>query len=398
MKQHKINPLTLFFITAVFISSFLSAQTKENEHNKDEKQRPFQITLVTPIGSNGIDAYKTSNNVSINIFAGVAKGVTGVEAGILANVILKDVTGAQVAGFGNVVLGNVKGAQYAGYLNYTGGTIAGAQLAGFCNVGMKKVKGLQMAGFANVSGDSLHGVQLSGFCNVSLAATKGFQGAGFVNVVHGNSQGTQLAGFANVSTGNVKGLQASGFFNYAKKVKGCQLGFINVADSVDGVPVGFCSFVKKGLHQLEVSADELFYANVSLRTGVHKFYNVFSVGATSKAGDLLWHIGYGVGTSIKINNRLRSDIILSAQHISNGLFYYGSSELYKLYVDVEYKVADICYIAAGPTFNLYFSDTYLPDYTSAYTHVAPYSFLNETNNNGFNFKAWVGFKTAIRFL
>jgi hypothetical protein len=151
------------------------------------------------------------------------------------------------------------------------------------------------------------------------------------------------------------------------------------------------------VHQLEVSSDELFYTNLSIRTGGHRFYNVFTSGFSPRNGTTLWHIGYGVGTSFRIKERFRSDVTLSAQHVSNGLFCYGTSELCKLYIGAEYKLSKKCHIAAGPTFNLYFGDMYLQDFETKYNNFAPYSFLNETNSAGFNFKAWVGGKIAIRF-
>ena len=56
------------------------------------------------------------------------------------------------------------------------------------------------------------------------------------------------------------------------------------------------------------------------------------------------------------------------------------------------------FIAAGPTFNLYFGDALLPGYATTYNKVAPYALLNETNTQGFNFKGWVGAKVCVRFL
>jgi hypothetical protein len=374
-----MTKLNLFFITAALSINIAVAQTEEK---KEEKEMPVQFTLISPIGTNGINCYKTTNKVSINLFAGVAKGVNGFEGGGFANVVLKDVKGLQLAGFTNVVLGNVKGVQGAGYVNYSGANFDGAAFSGFCNVNMGDLKGGQFAGF----------------CNYNHKNAKGIQASGFANVTRGNYKGAQFAGFSNVAVGDVEGVQASGFLNYAKKVKGAQLGFINIADSVDGTSIGFFSFVKKGLHQLEVSTDEVFYGNLSFRTGSHKFYNIFSAGISPKSNGLLWNIGYGVGTSFRVSDRLRSDITISAQHVSKGLLYNGTSELYKIYFGLEYKLIDKCFIAFGPTFNLYFGDTLLPDYSKKYSGIAPYSLLNETNSYGFNFKGWIGYKVAIRFL
>lgn len=365
-------------LSGLFSLSLLTAQTDSS--NAKELHRNFAFTFITPLGTNGMDSWRTVNKVSINLFAGTARGVEGIEVGGFANVTLKDMNGAQGAGFVNAVLGNVKGSQMAGFANYCGGD----------------TKGAAFAGFANANLGNLHGGQFAGFCNYNQKNAKGFQGSGFANVNLGDIKGGQVAGFANVAK-NVDGLQASGFINCAKKVKGAQIGFLNIADSVDGASIGFLSIVRHGLHQLEVSSDELFYTNLSIRTGGHGFYNIVTTGFSPKDGTTLWHVGYGVGTSFKMNERFRSDITLSAQHVSKGLFCYGTSELYKLYIGAEYKLSKKCHIAAGPTFNVYFGDTYLQDFGTKYSNVAPYSLLDETNSSGFNFKAWVGGKIAIRF-
>jgi hypothetical protein len=382
----------LFLIALVFQAGISAAQTEEKD-----KERSFQLTFIPPIGTNGIECIKTTNRVSLNLFAGVNKGLNGLEMGGFANVLLKNMKGVQMAGFGNVVLGSSRGAQMAGYLNYSGGSFHGGAFSGFANINLGKLTGGQFAGFCNVNLDSLKGGQLAGFCNYNHKQVKGLQGAGFANVALGSVNGAQLSGFANIAGGDLKGIQASGFFNYAKKVKGVQLGFINVADSVDGASIGFLNLVKKGVHQAEVSVDELFYANLAFRTGTYRFYNIFSAGATSRPGGFSWNIGYGIGTSVKISERLRTEATLSAHHVSNGLFYHGTSEIYKVYLGIEYKLAEKCFIAAGPTFNLYFSDALLPAYDKTYSKITPYSLFNETNSNGFNFKGWIGGKIAIRF-
>ncbi len=383
----------IFLLAVILKAAIINAQTE----NKEE-ERPFQLTFVTPIGTNGIESHKKVNKMSLNILGGVAKGVNGIELGGFANVDLQNVKGLQMAGFTNVVLKDVRGAQFAGYLNYSGGNFTGAAFSGFCNINIKKLKGAQLTGFFNMNKDSLTGAQFAGFCNSNFGNLHGGQFSGYFNYNHRNLKGAQLAGFGNINAGDIEGAQVSGFFNYAKKVKGLQLGFINIADSVDGASIGFLNLVKKGLHQVEISADELFYANLALRTGTHRFYNIFSAGASPGSGALLWHIGYGIGTSLRLNENLRSDIAVSAQHVSSGLFYFATSEVYKIYIGMEYKLRDKCYIAAGPTFNMYFGDALLPAYAKTYSKVAPYSLLNETNSEGFNFKGWIGAKVAIRFL
>jgi hypothetical protein len=185
--------------------------------------------------------------------------------------------------------------------------------------------------------------------------------------------------------------------NYAKKVKGVQVGILNIADSVDGASIGFLNLVKQGKHQLELSADEFSYLNLAFRTGTDAFYNIFSAGFQPGAKNELWHLGYGAGTTIKLKNKWSSDINATAHHVNTGSFYFGTSELFRFYCGVEYKLAPKFAIAAGPTFNVFVSDKLLEDYTTVRKDLPPYHQIDHTTRNDFNIKAWVGGKIALRF-
>lgn len=405
----------------------------------DTLTKPFQLSLFPFVGTNHKLSANVVNRVSVNIFGGYARGVEGVEAGGFFNVDKANMKGVQMAGFFNMVGDSVRGTQLAGFFNVTGknmqgfqgagffnanlGEVDGLGAAGFMNVNRHKTSGLQFAGFVNVVSDSLtglqgagfmntaghtkgmqvsgffnharsiHGAQFTGFLNHSSESAKGIQASGFMNLAD-STEGAQVTGFLNHSR-YIKGVQVTGFLNHAKMVDGYQVGIINISDSCKGLPIGLFNFVKHGLHQLELSADELFYTNLSFRTGVPAFYSVFSAGIGSASGaETKWTFGYALGTSFKIRNKLRSDITLGTQHINITNFTEGNSDLYKLYWGVEYKFNSKISVAAGPTFNLFLSDTTLPGYKS---DIAPYSFFDNTYANGLNLKGWVGGKIAIRF-
>ena len=94
-----------------------------------------------------------------------------------------------------------------------------------------------------------------------------------MNVALHRSTGAQVSGLMNICGGDIYGAQISGLLNFGTRVHGSQIGVFNFSDSVAGVPVGFLSFVRKGYHQLEISANESFPLNLALRTGVRQFYN-----------------------------------------------------------------------------------------------------------------------------
>jgi len=374
MKHFKFIALSVLLTTAG-----LKAQT--DSIKSTEKERPFQLTFISPLGTNGVDCYKITNHVSLNVLIGVSRGVKGFEAGSIANIVLKDVKGAQFAGVANVVLGSIHGAQFASYFNYCGKDIKGATFAGAANIGLGE----------------LHGGQFVGAFNFNRRGGSGVQIAGHSNIMLGNFKGTQVASVANISTGDIEGAQISACVNVAKNVKGIQIGIINIADSVEGATIGLLNIVKKGKHQLEFSADELFYANLSYRTGTNAFYNIFTTGFKPGSKDNLWNIGYGAGTSFRLKDKFRGDISVTAQHVSGGGFYWGTSELMRLYCGVEYKIAKKFSIAAGPTFNIFMSDELLTKKETS-RQVAPYHTLNYTTFDDFNLKGWVGGRIALRFL
>lgn len=390
---------------------------------QDTLHRPFQLSLFPYVGTNHRLSGNVINHISINIFGGYANGVEGLEAGGFFNADKKNVKGAQLAGFFNLVGDSMQGVQAAGFFNMNGRSTEGVQAAGFFNSNFGTTHGLSAAGFTNLNRKQTHGLQLAGFFNLAADSMLGMQGAGFMNIAKdldgfqgagfmncaSTTDGAQIAGFMNLADSAdgfqlagflnhsryIDGTQVSGFLNTAKTVHGYQIGIVNVSDSCKGVPFGFFNFVRHGLHQLELSGDEVFYTNLSLRTGVPVFHSIFSAGINPTGDKPLWTFGYAIGSSFQISDRFRSDLSLGTQHVNMNGFTDSNSDLYKFYWGVEYRATPKFSIAAGPTFNLYLSDTDSPDY--APDLVSPYTLFNNTYNNGLNLRGWVGGKIALRF-
>lgn len=411
---------------------------------KDEFSRNTQVSFLPFIGTNKLMSGNVYNKYSFNILGGYSKGTSLAEIGSVFNVDKENVHGIQLAGVFNIVGDSIMGVQMAGLLNASGknvyglqasgginaniGTTEGAQFAGLLNMNWKEAKGAQFAGLGNLNVNGYRGGSFAGLLNANRKSVTGIQIAGLLNITGDTLIGTtitpginyttfsnhskELAGLLNVSfkgenniqlsaLGNstIKGssrLQVATFFNKTQLLTGAQIGLINFADSAAGIPFGFLSIVKKGLHQLELSSDEVFYLNASYRTGVNAFYNIFSAGATPHS-KMLWNIGYGIGTSFKLANKLRTDITASINHVSSGSFYIATSELYKFYIGLEYRIGKKISIVAGPTYNLYWSDMLMPEYTTTYYNVAPDYSFNHNLANDFNLKGWFGGKVALRF-
>ncbi|MBO0935364.1 STN domain-containing protein [Fibrella sp. HMF5335] len=248
--------------------------------DRDTLYRTWQVSFLPTLGSNRALDGRIINDYSLNMLVGYSLGVRKLELGGLYNIVRQDVQGVQLSGFGNLVGGNTRG----------------VQLAGFLNTNQGNVDPLQAAGFLNLVGGNVRGVQLAGFLNVVRRNVVGMQAAGFTNIAPGDMAGVQLAGFSNHIAGTLRGWQVSGFLNYADTVaRGGQLGFINVANVSKRVPIGFFSYVKQGGYRdLSLSANEVTTLNVSFRTGVQRFYNIFTAGLNPATN--VWSFGYGLGT------------------------------------------------------------------------------------------------------
>jgi len=336
----------------------------------ENEVRDFQLTLLTPIGTNGTAASRITNRISINIFAGVNGGLDGVEAGGFANVLTGNANGLQGAGFANVVRGNFDG--------------------------------LQASGFTNVVRGDFEGIQATGFVNANLKRTEGVQASGFVNASLGGIDGVQASGFVNIAGGNSDGIQAAGFLNIAKNMDGIQIGFVNVADTLDGLAIGFFSFARNGYHTLEASSNETFQANLAFKTGGSRyFYNIFASGVrfnnNNVGDDLNWAFGYGIGTNFKLSRRLGINadaisyaIIPQTIDFDDDFDDNDFGAVGKLNLGLSYKVAKHFTVFGGPTLNVLVNQN-----DSFINNINPREIFTATDDD-FNVIVYPGFNVGIR--
>tara|TARA_B110000211_G_C14084395_1_gene556026 strand:+ start:1319 stop:2503 length:1185 start_codon:yes stop_codon:yes gene_type:complete len=390
----------LLFTVAVLISTFASANTDSTNVQINENdtltKREFQVSFITPLGTNGMDYNKFENKISLNIFAGHHGGLNGIEVGGFANSTRYDARGIQLAGFVNIVQGKTTGTQGAGFVNYTN-KLNGVQASGFCNVSKDSVEGGQFAGFVNYAHKNVHGIQAAGFSNVVYGNLNGIQSSGFSNVATGKVTGLQVSGFSNTAKEGISGLQVSGFFNYAKTLKGVQVGFINYNDSIEeGLMIGFLSYSRTGYHKLEIEGNESLYGNVSFKTGVNKFYNIFSAGAKVTDNNLYWSFGYGIGSIIEINKSMGINIDLTASHVNKDSFTSSMNLLTKLKPSFFYQFHKNFTVYGGPSINLFMNDDDTVGEDYELNNFVSNSFYNKTNN-GIKVKAYFGFQGGLRF-
>ena len=327
-------------------------QTIANSLNINQSVfKAVQFSLLPTVSTNHFLRGNAVNNVSVNLLAGYVQGVRLLEFGGLVNIVKDDAQYAQFAGIGNVVGNNFKGFQAAGIFN-TAHNVTGYQAAGIfsssqanadfqtsgiynnAQTGIFQAAGIlniaremtiQIGGIANIAEKSnlqIAGLasiaenadwQISGIYNKSAKATA-MQISGIANTAP-TANGMQLSGFGNYVR-DTACIQISGFLNRAGYVRKFQLSFINIDDSCAGVPIGFFTFVKKGYHKIEISADEIFPFNAAFRSGVKQFHTIFMAGVNPfKNEGAYLHYGFGIGTSLGNPGKLLFDIDLTDREI-----------------------------------------------------------------------------------
>lgn len=292
------------------------------------------------------------------------------------------------------------GLQASGLFNLNGGETKAVQLSGLANMNLDDFQGVQATGLANINLRSADGVKFAGLMNFSNGRSVGASIAGLANIHVRDFKGPQIAGLTNISTkGKMYGSQISGLYNHGHKVYGTQIGFVNYADSLTGIPIGFLSIVKHGYHKLEVSADEVFYANLAFRSGARQFHNILMAGIQPQyfdSNNVVWSFGYGLGTARKITKWLQLNIDLSSQHVNKGSFTEELSSLNKLQVGFDFRLARGLSIYAGASLNSYLTKLSYSDYPTLFTGFKPKVFYTEVYGEVYN-QMWFGGKVGLRF-
>lgn len=412
--------------------------------NIDVIERRFaQVSLIPKIGTNTKMSGSIENSFSINVLAGYSAGVRVMEIGGLMNINKRHVSGLQAAGLSNIVGGRTRGVQIAGLSNNNRGslhgfqvsgisnmvvdTIKGIQLAGISNILQGGMKGLQIAGISNVTTKNVDGVQLSGISNFAKGDVRVMQAAGIINVGR-NVNGIQLAGIVNTSTGKVggaqlagignfakevnagqlsaiiniatkrvKGAQISAIVNYGKEINGIQFALFNISDTVTGLPIGFISFVRRGYRRIELSGNEVLYANLTLKTGVHKLYNIFTGGLLPNDTISTWGFGYGFGFESSIGKKFLQSYDFTANWISEKDKPFGTLNLLnKLSINFAYLLGKRTSVFLGPSINFHLSEWVDSDSGEFLTNIAPYT-LYTTVFGDTQMQLWIGAQFGFRF-
>lgn len=335
-----MKKLLLSLVISIQIGNVIAQQTAV-------EKKFFQLSWITPLSTN-----KPSDSIiyhtSINILAGFNHGIEGVEFGSLVNITRADAKFAQFAGLANLVGQNTTGIQAAGLLNRS-----------------KKASGAQLSGLVN-----------------STSEMNGFQAAGLAN-----------------QTEKLNGVQVSGLFNYAKTVNGLQIGFINIADTIEsGASIGFINVVKTGIHQFEVSINDITAANLTFRSGSDHFYGIFTAGIQTRS-EPLWTAGLGFGTRFDLK---KDKIIGSVEATGSGVnetqgnLHHELNLLNKLSFNVGYQLTKRLFINAGPVLNVYVTQDFDSESGKYGFNIGRKNLFDQTSK-GTNTRMWLGYQAGIWF-
>lgn len=333
--------------------------------------RAYQMSFIPGLSTHGSLSSQVENYVSLNAIGGYTGGTKAFEAAGVFNINRRDAEYFQAAGVLNIVGGNFKGLQAAGLHNHVLGNVTGFQTAGISNYVNGSSKSFQAAGIYNHVSDTMHGIQVAGIAN--------FTGS--------NAIGVQVAGIGNITKGTTKGVQIGGIFNYTKILNGVQIGLINFADSSNGFSIGLINFVKKGMHQISLSTNEITNTNISLKTGNKKLYSILHAGYNFSTDKKVFSYGYGIGTMARINNSINLQPELLTRYLYTGNWS-NSNILSSLSLNVQLNAFKGFSLFAAPVFNIYASNQ-----TSG---IAGYRFpVKPAGSSTKKVSSWIGFSAGV---
>lgn len=335
---------------------------------------PYQASLLPGLSSHGMFSSQVVNKASLNLLGGYTAGVDG----------------AEVAGLFNISKNNVQYVQLAGLANLVGGSVRGFQAGGLVNSVLDSLVGFQAAGIVNDVRSGTEGWQAAGIFNHVRRDLNGLQVAGIGNLVSGNTRGVQTAGIGNVAAKEMKGIQIGGIFNYAKEMKGLQIGLVNVADTSSGFSIGLINWVNKGYHKLSLSSTDVFGTQLAVKTGTAKFYTMLIMSGSYGVNDRVYSAGYGIGHEIIFSKRLSASAELSSQGLYLGNWNYPNI-LNKGQLNMQFKLAKGLNLFAGPSYSLYYSDPASLSSEGYRERVAPKSAKVYSTKT----KGWLGWSAGI---
>ncbi|WP_256006546.1 hypothetical protein [Pedobacter deserti] len=324
---------------------FLSSKQKLQSLNIPDflANMPFQASLIPGLSSHGSMSGQMINKGSLNVLGGYTAGVDGVEVGGLFNITKGDVNKVQVAGLFNGVGGSVRGVQVAGLINDVRTGVSGVQVAGL------------------------------------------------VNAVQKDMKGTQVAGLVNLTVKKLDGVQIAGLVNYATDVSGLQIGLLNISSRNEGYSIGLLNYVHHGYHRVCVSANETINANVALKLGNAKLYNILLAGKNFSDTAKVLSAGLGFGHDFIFGPRWSAAMELTSQYLYLGNWDY-SNILNRFGLSAQYQVVKGLAVVAGPAYSVYVSNAPVGGAAKNYSQQV---YPDRRHDFSSKVKGWLGWNVGL---
>ena len=257
------------------------------------------------------------------------------------------------------------------------------------------LNGIELGGILNYNHGDVKGAQFAGVANINKEHTDGFMCAGFYNLSIADARGVQIADINN-ALGDFTGVQM-GAINYARRLKGVQIGLINVVGEDNGaIPIGLINIVKGGHYELELVSGEAIHTNLNYKMGVEHFYTIFKLGWSTYKNNEVYSVGIGFGGIVTLAEKHKMSIDLSTSQIIYNDDWNTEEDNYLTKLDLNYKLSlgEHVSLVAGPSFNFYVSEVMVDD--SYGTLRIPYDAHTIINENSQEWM-WVGFNAGVAY-
>ena len=143
-----------------------------------------------------------------------------------------------------------------------------------------------------------------------------------------------------------------------------------------------------------MSANEVMNANLAIKTGNPKLYNILLVGVNPGSDNKVFSYGYGIGREISLGKTFTLNPEITSQYLYLGNWNY-SNWLSKVQLLVNVRIAKNVTLTGGPSFAVYYSDQ--PAAEKGYKFRVPTNGYHTYELWDDNVTGWVGWTAGLTF-
>ena len=141
----------------------------------------------------------------------------------------------------------------------------------------------------------------------------------------------------------------------------------------------------------------MLFGNLSYHMGTNKFYTIFGLSTKINNVDTTWGATLGFGTLLRANKKFFFNIDLTSTQINrNVLWERTTSTKNKLFVGLNYKLSKHWTISAGPSLNVFVTESYNSNLRNYISDIVPLSIYDNSSGKS-NYQTWIGYSYGIKF-